>query len=345
MEPPPDDGSQRSERSKSQRSGLRILIIKPSSLGDVVHALPAVNLIRRRFPDARISWLIRDSLVSLLKNCPLIDERIKFRRHAYARFPALLWRLRRARFDVVIDLQGLFRSGLMTAATGAARRIGLKDAREGAHWFYNEIVPVERAHAVDRYLLAAKHLGCQTAPVEFPLGIPPHESTERLIAVSPSARWKTKLWGDDKFAELVRQLPSKRVVVTGSVADRLRCDFIAQDRRNVAGGTDLFELAELYSRCSVVITNDSGPMHIAAAVGTPVIAIFGPTDPTLTGPYGKQHVVLRSGIPCSPCMKDHCTHMPRMECMQKVTVEQVLQAAQPFIEQEKPTRGSIGLRL
>jgi lipopolysaccharide heptosyltransferase I len=321
---------------------MRILIIKPSSLGDVVHALPAVNLIRRRFPDARISWLIKDSLISLLKKCPVIDERIKFRRDDYAKFPTLLWRLRRERFDVVIDLQGLFRSGLMAGATRAPRRIGLADAREGAQWFYNEIIPVPRAHAVDRYLLAAKHLGCETAPIEFPLGIPTQMPTEGLIAVNPSARWKTKLWGDDKFAELVRQLPSKRVVLTGSVADRLRCNFIAQDRRNVAGGTDLYELAELYSRCSVVITNDSGPMHIAAAVGTPVVAIFGPTDPALTGPYGKQHVVLRSGIPCSPCMKDHCTHTPRMECMQKVTVEQVLAAVKPFIEGS--ARGSVGLR-
>jgi heptosyltransferase-1 len=324
---------------------MRILIIKPSSLGDVVHALPAVNLIRRRFPDAHISWLIRDSLESLLKNCPVINERIRFRRHDYARFPALLWRLYRTRFDIVVDLQGLLRSGLMTVATRAPRRIGLGDAREGARWFYNEIVPVERVHAVRRYLLAAKHLGCETMPIEFPLGVPSHIQTEGLIAVNPSARWKTKLWGDDKFAELVRQLPNKRVVLTGSVADRLRCDYIAQGRRNVAGGTDLFELAELYSRCSVVITNDSGPMHIAAAVGTPVIAIFGPTDPSLTGPFGKQHVVLRAGIPCSPCMKDRCAHTPRMECMSLVTVQQVLEAAQPFIEKDKPAKGSIGLRL
>jgi lipopolysaccharide heptosyltransferase I len=317
---------------------MRILIIKPSSLGDVVHALPTVNLIRQKFPDARISWLVRDSLVSLLKNCPVIDERIRFRRHDYAKVPGLLWRLRRERFDLVIDLQGLFRSGFMAWATRAPRRIGLADAREGARSFYNEIVAVPRAHAIDRYLLAAKHLGCETAPVEFPLGIPAHEPTEGLIAVNPSARWQTKLWGDDKFAGLVRQLPSKRVVITGSVEDRMRCNFIAQGRQNVAGGTDLFELAELYARCSVVITNDSGPMHIAAAVGTPVIAIFGPTDPTLTGPYGKQHVVLRSGIPCSPCMKDHCTHTPRMECMQQVTVEQVLEAAKPFLREPAPQR-------
>ncbi len=310
---------------------MRILIIKPSSLGDVVHALPTVNLIRRRFPDARISWLINDALASLLKSCSIINERIEFRRRDYPKFPALLRRLRRERFDLVVDLQGLLRSGLMTWATGAPRRVGLSDAREGARLFYNEVVEVPRAHAVERYLCAAKHLGCDPGPIEFPLGISPQIKSEGLIAVNPSARWKTKLWGDDKFAELVRRLPNRRVILTGSVADRAHCELIAQGCRNLAGGTTLLDLAELYARCAVVITNDTGPMHIAAAVGTPVVAIFGPTDPELTGPYGKQHVVLRAVIPCSPCLKNRCKHAPRMECMTLVTVEQVLAAVKPFI--------------
>ncbi|HUI07859.1 MAG TPA: glycosyltransferase family 9 protein [Verrucomicrobiae bacterium] len=313
------------------RSPRSILIIKPSSVGDVVQALPTVNLIRRKYPDAHIAWLINDALASLLKNCPIIDERIEFRRREYFKFPVLLARLRRERFDVVVDLQGLLRSGLMTWATRAPRRIGLSDAREGARLFYTETVAVNREHAVDRYLRAARHLGCDAGPIEFPLGLPPRAGADGLIAVNPSARWKTKLWGDDKFTELVRRLPSKRVVLTGSVADRPRCELIARGCRNLAGGTTLLDLAELYARCAVVVTNDSGPMHIAAAVGTPVVAIFGPTDAALTGPYGKQHVVLRAGIPCSPCLKGHCTHTPRMECMTLVTVEQVLAAMKPFL--------------
>ncbi|HUK83093.1 MAG TPA: glycosyltransferase family 9 protein [Verrucomicrobiae bacterium] len=309
---------------------MRILIIKPSSLGDVVHALPTVTRIRKKFPDAHIAWLINTELASLLKNCPVINQRIEFHRLNYSRLPALLWRLRRERFDIVVDLQGLLRSGMMTWATRAPRRIGLSDAREGARSFYNEIVSVPRTHAVDRYLLAADHLGCDTGPVEFPLGIAP-PFRDRLIAINPSARWLTKLWGDGRFTELVRRLPHARVVLTGSAGERTRIERIALGCRNLAGGTDLFELAELYARCCVVIANDSGPMHIAAAVGTPVVAIFGPTDPALTGPYGKQHVVLRSGIACSPCLKEHCTHIPRMECMSLVTVDQVLAAAKPFL--------------
>ncbi|MEI6083622.1 MAG: glycosyltransferase family 9 protein, partial [Verrucomicrobiota bacterium] len=177
----------------------------------------------------------------------------------------------------------------------------------------------------------AKHLGCDAGPIEFPLGLEGRAPSRPLIAINASTRWATKLWGDEKFAELIRQLPRDRVVLTGSAAESDRLDGIAQGRRNLAGKTDLLELAELYRQCAVVITNDSGPMHLAAAVGTPVIAIFGPTDPALTGPYGRQHTVLRAGIPCSPCFKDYCTNAVPMECMKKVTVEQVLAVAKPFL--------------
>ena len=345
---------------------MRILIIKPSSLGDIVHALPTIHRIRQRFPDARISWVVNDFLTSLLKNCPIIDERIPFQRHQYGTlqgpgdFADFLAMLQGRGFDLVLDLQGLLRSGLMTWSTLAPRRLGLSDAREGARLFYNEVVPVSRGHAVERYLCAARHLGCADGPIEFPLGssnadqkyvdqllaplvssLIPHPSS--LVAINPSARWQTKLWGDDKFAELVRHLPWDRAVFTGSTADRERINVILSAirsdslrstlhaPRNLAGQTDLSQLAELYRRCAVVITNDSGPMHIAAAVGTPVVAIFGPTDPALTGPYGEKHVVLRAGISCSPCLKDQCFHRPEMECMARVEVQQVLEAAERFL--------------
>ena len=328
---------------------MRILIIKPSSLGDVVHALPTVNLIRRRFPDAHLAWLINDTLASLLKNCSIIDELITFPRQRFGSakelpaFGDFLAVLQGKGFDIVVDLQGLFRSGLMGWATLATRRIGLSDAREGARLFYNEVVEVRHPHAVDRYLSAARHLGCGDGPIEFPLGssdadrkyvdellahlassLIPHPSS--FVAVNPSARWETKLWGVDNYRALAQRLPRERVVFTGSSSEANWIGRLAQGCLNLAGKTDLAQLAELYRRCALLITNDSGPMHIAAAVGTPVVAIFGPTDPALTGPYGKQHVVLRAGIPCSPCLKPYCTHTPRMECMSLVTVEQVLAA-------------------
>jgi lipopolysaccharide heptosyltransferase I len=315
----------------------RILIIKPSSLGDIIHALPTVNLIRRQYSEAHIAWLVNTAFVSLLRQCPVIDEVLPFHRQLYGSpltlpaFAKFLAALRRQQFDIVVDLQGLLRSGFIARVTGAPRCIGLSDSREGASWFHNEVVPVSRLHAVDRYLLAARHLGCPAGPIEFPLGLGAGLQREGLIAINASARWATKLWGDDRFAELIRQLPRERVVLTGSAADAERLGKIAQGCRNVAGQTDLFELAALYRQCAVVISNDSGPMHLAAAVGTPVVAIFGPTDPALTGPYGETKTVLQARIPCVPCFKDYCTNPVKMECMAKVTVADVLAAVRRFL--------------
>jgi lipopolysaccharide heptosyltransferase I len=309
----------------------RLLILKPSSLGDIVHALPTVNQIRLRYPNAHIAWLVNPEFRSLLINNPVIDQVIEFPRRQPLALPGLIRFLRHERFDTVLDLQGLLRSGLLARATGARRRIGLSDSREGARLFHNEIVSVPSCHAVDRYLLAARHLDCPDGPVTFPMPLASPTRHEGWIAINPSARWETKLWGDDRFAELIRRLPADRIVLTGSAADRARLDRLAPGCRNLAGKTSLPELADLYAQCAVVVTNDTGPMHIAAAVGTPVVAIFGPTDPSLTGPYGPNHTILRAGLPCSPCLSRQCQHNPHMECMTAITVDQVLAALQKYL--------------
>ena len=294
---------------------MRILIVKPSSLGDVIHALPTVNLIRQKFPEAHIAWLINSELSSLLKHCPVINDRIEFHRRDSGTWWPMLRRLRQERFDLVVDLQGLLRSGFFTFATGAARRVGLSDAREGARVFYNEVVNVPRIHAIDRYLLAAQHLGCPEGLVVFSLGVGDRKR-DGLIALNPLARWETKVWGDENFSALLERLPVERVVLIGSARERDRIESINRGRaRNLADQLDLFALAELYRQCAVVISNDTGPMHLAAAVGTPVIALFGPTDPALVGPYGTGHVVIRS---------------PTGD-VRAITIEQVLAAAKPFL--------------
>jgi heptosyltransferase-1 len=365
---------------------MKILIIKPSSLGDVVHALPTVDRIRHRFPDAQISWLINDTFAPLLKHCSIIDDLIEFPRAEFSapasamRLLAFLRRLRAHQFDLVIDLQGLFRSSVMTWVTRAPRRIGRSDAREGARFAYTEIVAVPNSqtagaipqrdtgaarspqqapaniHAVDRCLLIADYLECPPRTVSFPLGrddaagravdellavapaIAEQAAHGCLVAVNPSTRWPTKLWGSERFRTLLARLPHDRVVLTGSNSEATEVAAVAGDCLNLAGKTSLTELVELLRRCAVLVTGDSGPMHLAAAVGTPVVAIFGPTDPVLTGPYGRGHVVLRADIPCSPCLKRHCTNAVFMECMERVTVEEVRAALEPFLTRQGSVR-------
>jgi len=304
---------------------VRILIVKPSSLGDVVHALPTVNRIRQHYPKAHIAWLINDIFASLLEDNPLVNEVIQFPREKFGAlsnapsFFRFLKTLRQRNFDLVLDLQGLFRSGLITWTTGAAQRVGLSDSREGSRFFYTEVVTVTPKHAVDRYLLASDHLGCTDQSVVFPITSSASDKahidgligqTRKLIAINPSSRWKTKLWGLENFSDLIKRLPQDRVVLTGAPNEAAAIQQITQGATNTAGKTNLRQLAELYRRCAVLITNDSGPMHVAAAVGTPVIAVFGPTDPKLTGPYGKKNVILRSNISCSPCLSSVCKHLP-----------------------------------
>ncbi len=304
----------------------RILVVKPSSLGDVVHALPTVDRIRRRFPTAHLAWLINTELAPVLDRCPVIDEVIQFPRRDARQLPSLFRRLRAGKFDLVIDLQGLLRSGLVTRATGARRRMGLSDSREGARLFHTEIVAVPVCHAVDRYLHAATHLGCPTTdPVRFPLGLSDDDRAGLnslvpdgpLIAINPMARWETKIWGESNYARLIDRLAGARVVLIGSASESERINRIADQRDaiNLAGQLSLTQVAEVYRRAVAVVSNDTGPMHLAAAVGTPVIALFGPTDPVLVGPYGNGHTVLRA---------------PTGD-MTRITVDDVFAALKPFL--------------
>ncbi len=329
-----------------------------------MHALPVASLLRRHFPEASIAWLVNDTLIGLLKNCPAINAIIPFHRARWGnlnRFPEFLQFLRKLRqqhFDMAIDLQGLFRSGVIAAGSGAPRRIGLSDAREGARWFYSETVsvPADCAHAVDRYLRAAQHLGLPIEPVEFPFG----ESAEDkrgveeflrargaggapLIGVCPGARWDNKRWPAESYAELARSLTREwqphRVVLIGGAADTGLLEDIAKESGVsplvMAGRLTLSQLVELLRRCTLFVGNDTGPTHIAAALRVPTVELFGPTDPALTGPHASQrgHVaVLRKPLPCAPCLKPTCNHRVPLECLKTITVSEVLEATRALID-------------
>ncbi|HQR15114.1 MAG TPA: glycosyltransferase family 9 protein [Nitrospira sp.] len=328
----------------------RILLIKPSSLGDIVHAMPTLFALRERFPDAEVTWLVKRQWVSLVEVIKGVD-------HVCAVEQGLMgWLgrvpdLRAAGFDLVVDLQGLFRSGAMAWLTGCSRRVGFANAREGSPFFYTQrvAVPTGSMHAVDRYLLVTEALGAarpKEPRFEFIDRAEDRQAVETLltaaglagvlpwVAMNVSARWETKRWPPQHFAEAADQLAEAGIpiVFMGGPAERPETRAVMARMRTKAvdltGQTPVGLLPSLLRRAAVLVTNDSGPMHIAAAVGTPVVALFGPTDPVRTGPYGRGHVVLSNPVECRPCFRRECSRAVTLECLTGVTSEQVVRAVQ-----------------
>jgi heptosyltransferase I len=323
----------------------KILIVKPSSLGDVVHSLPFLNAIKTCFPGAEIHWVIAKGLEGLLEGNPLIERLWIINKDSWKKVDNvintateirnLLKELKKEKFDIVIDLQGLLRSGIITSATRSPVRIGFKEAREGSRFFYTHKVKGGKdIHAVDRYLKIASVLGCDVSRVSFFFSQDPSICNSQLITLKlpneyavlvPGARWKTKKWPPEKFGELASRLPVRSVIV-GSKADRDIADVIVSLSEgktiSLAGKTSLQELIEVMRKAGFVVSNDSGPMHIAAALGIPVYAIFGPTDPRRTGPYGKGHTIINANEPCAPCFKETCEDV---KCLEGLSVDKVFE--------------------
>jgi lipopolysaccharide heptosyltransferase I len=325
----------------------KILIVKPSSLGDVVHSLPFLNAVHECFPGAEVHWVIAKGLEGLLEGHPMIHRLIVINKDLWKKVSQAgdtvreirqLYRgLRNEHYDLVVDLQGLLRSGLIAMATHATVRVGFSEAREGSRLFYTRKVKGGRGiHAVDRYMRIAAELGCPADRIAFPFPQKPAGSDKmrRILAdlghyavIVPGARWKTKIWPAENFGTVAAKLPVRSIVV-GSRGDRGIADRVVSSSRgraiSLAGETDLSELIELIKGARVVITNDSGPMHIGAALNIPVIAVFGPTSPALTGPYGKGHVILQTDEPCIPCFKRECADL---KCMLGIAPEKVIEKA------------------
>lgn len=333
----------KSEGPGRMQSCQKILIIKPSSLGDIVHSLPFLNSVQACFPKAEIHWVVARGLEGLLEGHPMIGRLIVINKDMWKKISeagktvkevrALLKDLRNERYDLVVDLQGLLRSGIISMATRAPIRIGFQEAREGSRLCYSKKVRGGReVHAVDRYLRIAGELGCDTREVLFPFPLVPEQPKQieqlremlgEYAVIVPGARWKTKIWAAERFGAVAAGLPLRSVVV-GSRADSQIADRVVSASEgkalSLAGRTDLRELVSVMRHARCVISNDSGPMHIAAAFQIPVVAIFGPTSPVRTGPYGRQHIVVESGQGCAPCFRKSCAHPV---CMESVTAEEV----------------------
>jgi lipopolysaccharide heptosyltransferase I len=333
---------------------LKILILKPSSLGDVIQALPVLRLLKLHFRDAEIHWWIDSSLAPLIEGDPDLAGIVRFERKRWsspAHWPEMLrsvrW-LRAQRFDWIIDLQGLLRSSVFGWLSRGRFFVGLENrnrgSREGAHLFYDEAVrlPVP-LHAVTRYLSILPVLGVpldaafQWLPERPEVAAavkakwPELKTASRWIAIQPGARWDTKRWPVEHFTKLAGLLaqkhPGVRFAVFGSADERQFGEIIssaAPERiLNLCGRTPLPEMIEWLRLCELMITNDTGPMHVAAALGVPVVALFGPTDPRSTGPYGQLENVIRMGLPCSPCFNSSCQWTNPVECLTALSPERV----------------------
>ena len=321
----------------------KILIIKPSSLGDVVHSLAFLDAIKTCYPDASIHWVLARGLEDLLDGHPMIEKLWIIDKDTWKRpsqllntireFRVLSRDLKAERFDLVVDLQGLFRSGFIASLTKARDIIGFKESREGSRFFYTlKVEGGTNIHAVDRYLRISEHLGCTESYIQFPLNTANNfvelknrfSLPDEYSIVVPGARWDTKRWPAERFGKVVSEL-NVRSVIVGSGSDSKVAE-IAKDNSggkaiSLAGKTTLKELIAIIKNARFMLTNDTGPMHIAAALQVPVYAVFGPTSDTLTGPYGTKKMVFKSDGDCLPCFKKHCD---TMKCMKDVSVDTVL---------------------
>jgi heptosyltransferase-1 len=323
----------------------RIVLIKPSALGDIMHSLPVLGALRQRFPGAHIAWVVNRVYEPLLRDHPDLDAVLPFERSlknplaAAAAFAGLLRRLGQQQFDLAIDLQGLLRTGLMARASGARVRLGLRSAREGARWLYTHTADDTHGvqHAVDRYWLIAQALGAGAYERRFVLPVEPAcrawartllcDYPRPWLAVGVGARWLTKRWPPQHFADLTQQALDAfggSAVFVGAADEAPLAEQTAAQLRgpilNLAGRTSLPQLAALLAEVDLMLANDTGPLHLAVALGRPVVAPYTCTVVARTGPYGQAEHAVATRVWCAGSCLKQCD---RLECMQELTPDRL----------------------
>ena len=331
----------------------RVLVVKLSSLGDIAHALPAARALKRRVPELELHWVAQPEYAGLLERCTDVDRVIAFpRRNFWRKAWGFAEALRRETYDAVFDLQGLAKSAFPTVLARRSRRapkIGPAWSREGAGWAYT-IQPVRgagpRRHAVDE-LLDAVGLWAPPAPGEEAAGLaerpridiaPDDGGTDGgglgpRVALAPFSRWETKNWGAEKFAETGRRLAREvgaHVFVLGGGADEPQGARLAGEipgARNVCGRFGLVEMCAFLKTVDLMVSVDSGPLHWADAMGVPIVAVYGATDPVRTGPYfQREWVVTAEGLECRPCHARTCRRGDAA-CLGELSAERVAEVA------------------
>ena len=334
----------------------RILIVSVNWLGDLLFMTPAIRALRRAHPKSHIACLVPPRGLDLLRGNPHLDEVIPLEEERGLRqwrnWGPLLRRLREERFDAAYLFHRSFSRTLLAWAAGIPARIGYRTWKRG--WLLTvpvEPVPKDSLHKADWFLRVLQADGIEPDGPQYEAGVLPEDSEtadrllrewrinprEKIVALHAGANWRLKRWPAGQFAQLADALAERygaRLLFVGAEEDRpLILGILARMRSSAfvaAGRTTFRQLGALLARMSLLISNDSGPLHLGIAVGTPVVALFGPTDPVLTGPpAGSQAVTLFGSVGCPvPCYRLHC---PVNLCMQQITVGQVLEAAGKFL--------------
>lgn len=339
----------------------RILIIKLSAIGDILHALPISSALGEAFPEVELYWAVEEPFKTLLEGNPHLKGVLTFPklngklfRSAKARRDYLhrLRELKSYNFDLVLDLQGLTKSALISRATKAKNRLGYHWQRELAK-FVNEAVPrsPESVHIVEQYLDVARFIGATPSKVTFPFSISEEDdsavfsllqsegiaSNSPFVSINPASALAIKQWGAEHYAELINALhvegiPSALVTadkaVAQAVAERVTVPFA-----NLVGQTTLKQLGAVLRRSAVHVCGDTGSGHLATAMECPVISLVGPTDPDRACPYGQRANVITHREACSAsCTWHHCAY-PQPHCMQAITVSEVTEKILSLLHQ------------
>ncbi|MBL0921400.1 MAG: glycosyltransferase family 9 protein [Phycisphaerales bacterium] len=333
----------------------RILIVRPSALGDVCRTVPVLAALKRRHPDAYVHWLVNEAFAPAVVAHPDLSAVIPFPRGrlgAWWRSPsaarelrAWLGSLRAARYDLVLDCQGLFRSGLFTRWTGAPRRIGYANAREMGWLGLNERVHAPRArHALDRMMALAHAAGADPGePPDLRLYCPaadrealkPDLAQARYALLAPTSRWVGKRWPVERFAALATRLLDERLVervaFVGAASERGQCEPLARlavaDHRvlDLVGATSVGGLMAAVERAAIVVANDSAALHMAVGFARPLVALFGPTHVGLVGPYRREADVIQKIAPGERL--DHKDEALGRRLMERISVDEAFAAA------------------
>ncbi len=352
----------KSTNSPTERTGPRILIVRTSAIGDVIHGVPVLCALREAMPDSFLAWVVEGGMGDLLEGHPALDELVRLPRRWW-KSPRDVWRmrqrLRELRFDTTIDLQGLTKSAASAWMSGARRRIGKAgtDGREQSRWFNNELVWLDGTHVIDHYLSMLRPLGIDSPTVRFDL--PEFKADtrvadeflraagltgRRVALLNAGAGWPSKVWPAVRFGALARHLGQVHGVASVAVwglpdEKPLAVRIVETSARHaqLAPPTTMRELAALCRRAALFVGGDTGPMHLAVAVDTPTISLHGPSRAEWCGAYGPQNIRLQLRYEAGSSLQ---RRQADDSAMREITVKMVAEACDRLLAQSTTRRSA-----